>query len=61
MFSSVCSPVYGGSFHGSLKSSGGRGAIPGFWVPGAGVGRVWAAAAANAQTTRHVMVRVTRT
>ena len=60
VFSSVCSPVYGGSFHDSLKSSGGRGFIPGFCVLGAGVGRV-CAAAASAQTTRQVMVRVART
>ena len=57
MFSSVCSPVCGGSRQGSLKSSGGRGVIPGFCVPGAGAGGV-CAAAANAQTTRQVMVRM---
>ena len=35
MFSSVCSPVYGGSRQVSLKSTGGRGVMAGFCVPGA--------------------------
>src|SRR5688572_4929356 len=59
MFSSVCSPVYGGSFHGSLKSSGGRGVMPGFCVFGAGAGGV-CEAAANANMTRAIVVRTIR-
>jgi hypothetical protein len=34
MFSSVGSPVCGGSFHPSLKSSGGRGVIAGLSATG---------------------------
>src|SRR4030095_4074092 len=59
MFSSVCSPVYGGSRHGSLKSSGGRGAIPGFWVFGAGTFEV-CDTAARAEKARAVVVRTSR-
>src|SRR5688572_2979460 len=59
MFSSVCSPVYGGSFHGSLKRSGGRGFIPGFCVFGAGAGDC--AAEINVDAMKQVAVRNERT
>jgi hypothetical protein len=55
MFSSVGSPVCGGSRHASLKRSGGLGIIPGFWML-AGV----CAAAASAQTTSPAVRTVRR-
>jgi hypothetical protein len=53
--------VCGGIRQVSLKSSAGRGAMPGFCVFAAGAGLVWPATDATAKTTRQVSVRVVRT
>jgi hypothetical protein len=72
VFSSVCSPLYGGIFQVSLKSSGGRGAMPAFCVPGAGAASLcaWRPATrheagerqscAHVDLLRRVMLRLSR-